>query len=116
MNADGHENPALFGADGQPRMVAVELHELRKGGDRMILFTRDGDTVTRAEEPFHPFIVAEAGAVQGCPAAFDQAELKGRGPLNSWFAFPPCAGRSPLESSLGTNPACPIRARASASR
>ena len=53
------DNPALFGADAQPRLVAVELHERSRNGDRMILFTRDGDKVTQAEEPFQPFIVAD---------------------------------------------------------
>ena len=81
------DNPALFGADAQPRLVAVELHERSRNGDRMILFTRDGDKVTQAEEPFQPFIVAEAGTARDCPDVSAETELKGRGPLNRLLRF-----------------------------
>jgi DNA polymerase, archaea type len=76
-------DPLLAGADSRTGVVAVEWVEGRgAAGDRMAVFTRDGDHVSVAEEAFHPFLLlTESLAASALPGA-QVTELAGRGRLN----------------------------------
>jgi DNA polymerase elongation subunit (family B) len=81
-------NTILFGSDPEAGIVAVEWIPAETGHDRMRIFVRDGQTVTHHDEPFQPFIVATAAALEGGPAPRETRALTGGGPLDTLAIFP----------------------------
>ncbi|MBT3295260.1 MAG: DNA polymerase II [Verrucomicrobia bacterium] len=81
-------NTALFGSDDEQGMVAVEWIAGTSGTDHMRIFVRDGSRVTHHDEPFEPFIVSTASALDGCPVApLSTTPLTGTGALNTLATF-----------------------------
>lgn len=88
-------DPILFGHDATAGIVALDLIEDAKGeADRMALFVRDGDNVSRHEEPFLPFILVDTRQIAGrnvdlarCPEEYTRHELAGDGTLKDKLVF-----------------------------
>jgi DNA polymerase elongation subunit (family B) len=75
-------DPAICGCNPQEGLVAVEHVERRGAPDAVILYSRQGTGTKAQSEPFAPFIVASAAALNGCPVKFRAVALKGQGLLN----------------------------------
>jgi len=72
-----HENAALFGRDGTPRLLAFEL----EGDDaiRVLARTEDGRTSSQVR-PFHPFVLlASTDLLAGWAGGYDVEALQGEG-------------------------------------
>jgi DNA polymerase I len=91
----------LYGTRGEERLVAVE-HLPDSNGDRMALFFREGGDVSRREEPFAPFIVAEGRLLDGCPLPHEPRALEGNGPLNVLARVPNWKAAEKLRDWLST--------------
>jgi len=77
----------LSGANTDEGLVAVELVQKRGSSDDMVLFFRRDGKTARKKEPFRPYVIAAAGAMQGCPVDFEANELEGPGRLNVCAQF-----------------------------
>jgi DNA polymerase elongation subunit (family B) len=109
--AGGAYEPLLFGRSPEEGVVAVEHAERARGADQMIVFSRRGRDTVRREEPFRPFIVAEAEAFSGCPVPVEAARLKGSGRLSLLATFASWVdalkARGWLARKTGATPASP---------
>jgi len=81
-------DPLLTGADPVPGLVAVE-HEEHSGGDRMVLFWRDGEHCRQTWEPFAPFIwLAREDLLEGPVKEAALETLGGEAPFRWKTVFP----------------------------
>jgi DNA polymerase elongation subunit (family B) len=80
------DNLLLYGACAEPGLVAVE-HEPGKRGDAMALYVRRGDRTIVEREPFRPFILLTAGALNDCPDPVETRPLAGSNTLNRLALF-----------------------------
>ena len=115
-------DPALYGGNREPGLVAVDHVESKDGPDRMALFVRRGTETVRVDEPFRPFILVNTrgvadrgGELWSCPGKPEQASLHGPGALNvelvfaswrdclkarTWLSGLPRGSRNPSESAF----------------
>jgi len=85
--APAKHSPLLFGRNAVEGLVAVEHVEGKGAADEMALFFRDGDRISRQDEPFEPFIVATAEAIAECPVEHEVRRLKGNHRLGMVATF-----------------------------
>jgi len=107
----GEHTPLLFGENTDEGLVAVEHIARDHGPDEMLLFERRNGGTAERREPFHPFLVAERGVLEGCPEAFEAAALDGGQPLDTLALFPSwrrlVRARTWLARTTGRKPSAP---------
>ncbi|MGI5843188.1 MAG: DNA polymerase domain-containing protein [Candidatus Xenobium sp.] len=102
------ENPALFGGDRAPGLVAAD--ERKKGG--LTTWWREGERTSVREEPFQPFLwLADPVLLGGYPGEVEVIPLEGEGEYRHLVRVPSMSDLRALSrhiaSSGGLSPAHP---------
>lgn len=88
MALDPTANPALFGADDETGLVAVEHLPDRKGADAVALYVREDGRTVRRTERFQAFLwIRDEGLLTGAPIPAEIRPLQGNGALKGLALF-----------------------------
>lgn len=104
---------SLFGSNPDPGLVGMALRAPKDGRERISLYFRRGRETVREEEPFAPFLVADASRVDPgkCRGVERETGLSGGGEYNlrlDFKSWKDCRdGAKALSAACGTTPSAP---------
>ncbi len=88
LNDSGSVAESLLAGRGyQSGVVAAEFVQGEGGGDRVILFIRDGESVVTKEEAFRPFMIVSDKVLAGMPVEHECRRMEGAAALNTRVYF-----------------------------
>jgi len=87
QSARADQREMLYGWNDSTGLVALEPVTGKSGAEKFELFFRSEKGITKVQEQFTPFILANINAVADCPVEYHVEKLKGPGSLNTLAVF-----------------------------